>query len=793
MKFRKKSMLFAFFILGVSALIAQTLIIRELMITFYGNELFSSLSLGFWLVLVGLGSLFLSKLFQKLNSLKTILSSHILIALFLPLEIFLIRLIKNLFTLPGETPNLLSALGATFLALIPLCLILGVFWTIASKLYTSLTNQFSLGLTKAYFFETLGFIIAGLGFSFFLVSLNEFLVVFLIIVLNLVSALLLAFSFKQKLFFKSLIVFLLAVSLIFLFSPLVKQIQNKTLGLRFKNQILEESVNSKYGNLAVTKLTKESLQYNFFQNGLLIGSSQEKSFNEQLVHPALLQSPDPKKVLLIGQGFNGTLNEILKHPIEEVYYLELDPKLISLTEKYLPVSLAQTLKNPRVKIIYQDARAFLQKNQEKFDPAPFGDNARPAFFKFLQIKNKLLKIIGISDKEEKNNGSHLENASPKGAGFDVIILNLPDPSSLLLNRFYTQEFFKKLKNILNPQGLISTYVSFAPNYFSQEAVNLNASVYQALKQNFSQILVLPGEISFFFASEQNTLSVQPEKIIDRFKTREIETNFITPQWLDYYLTNDRVAQVNILLAESKQMKANSDLLPSAYLANLLFWLKQFQPRMIKFLNALGKIHPGYILLALSIIYLACRRAWRKKISSTKFLPLITAIPDFTLLGLGILFIFCFQIFYGYIYHYIALLTTLSMAGIALGNWWALKIMKKAEVKINTLIKIYLSLVLLCCFMFLALKFSLNWWLIAPLLAGFLIGLDFPLTNSVFLKKQRKPEQKTGVIYSADLIGSCLGAILVPLFFLPFFGVYQTLFFLIGLNILASLALYSIKA
>ncbi len=770
MKFRKKSMLFAFFILGISALIAQALIIRELMITFYGNELFSSLSLGFWLVLVGLGSLFLSKLFQKLNSLKTILSSHVLIALFLPLEIFLIRLIKNLFTLPGEIPNLLSALGATFLALIPLCLILGVFWTIASKLYTSLTNQLSLGLTKAYFFETLGFIIAGLGFSFFLVSLNEFLVVFLIIVLNLISALLLAFSFtplesplrkpqknlglllrygnnfltgfKQKLFLKSLIVFLLAVSLIFLFSPFVKQIQNKTLSLRFKNQILEESVNSKYGNLAVTKLTKESFQYNFFQNGLLIGSDQEKSFNEQLVHPALLQSPDPKKVLLIGQGFNGALNEILKHPIEKVYYLELDPKLISLTEKYLPVSLAQAFKNPRVKIIYQDARAFLQKNQEKFD---------------------------------------------------VIILNLPDPSSLLLNRFYTQEFFKKLKNILNPQGLISTYVSFAPNYFSQEAVNLNASVYQALKQNFSQILVLPGEISFFFASEQNTLSVQPEKIIDRFKTREIETNFITPQWLDYYLTNDRVAQVNILLAESKQVKANSDLLPSAYLANLLFWLKQFQPGMIKFLNALGKIRPGYILLALFIIYLACRRVWRKKISSTKFLPLITAIPDFTLLGLGILFIFCFQIFYGYIYHYIALLTTLSMAGIALGNWWALKIMRKAEVKINTLVKVYLSLVLLCCFMFLALKFSLNWWLITPLLAGFLIGLDFPLTNFVFLKKQKKPEQKTGVIYSADLIGSCLGAILVPLFFLPFFGVYQTLFFLIGLNILASLALYSSKA
>ncbi|MBU4369498.1 hypothetical protein KKG58_01910, partial [Patescibacteria group bacterium] len=498
---------------------------------------------------------------------------------------------------------------------------------------------------------------------------------------------------------------------------------------------------SKYGNIAVTQSQRKSSsldpsgsvldQYNFFQNGLLIGSNQEKNFNEQIAHLSLLQSSTPKKVLLVGQGFNGLINEILKHPVEQIYYLELDPQLISLTKKYLSPALTQALEDPRVKIIFQDARYFLRKTQEKFD---------------------------------------------------VVILNVPDPSSLLINRLYTKEFFKQVKNSLSQQGLISTYVSFSPNYLSKEAINFNASVYHALKQNFNQVLVLPLDTNFFFASDQN-LIIQPQTIIERFQEREISTNFITPQWLNYHLTNDRVEQINTILSKN-QTHPNTDFYPSAYLGNLLFWLKQFHPKIVEVLNNLKKLRPFYILLFLFLLLVI----WRKKFS-TKSLAFITAIPDFTLLGLEILFIFCFQIFYGYIYHYIALLIASIMFGIALGNYWAWKKIKKTEIKIRSLIIIYSCLALLCLFVLIALKYSLSLWLVAPFLAGILIGLEFPLTNALFLKTQKQKEQKTGLIYSADLIGSCLGAILIPLFLIPFFGVHTTLFFLFGLNILGVIALY----
>ncbi|MCD6442050.1 hypothetical protein J7L24_00660, partial [bacterium] len=270
---------------------------------------------------------------------------------------------------------------------------------------------------------------------------------------------------------------------------------------------------------------------------------------------------------------------------------------------------------------------------------------------------------------------------------------------------------------------------------------------------------------------------------------ELKTSFITVQWLSYNLTNERIKIVNNLLSENKAVRTNSDFLPSAYLANLLFYIKQFYPKITTFLNNLHKINPLFILLCLFSAFIIFRK---KIIKSDKTLPIISAIPDFTLLSLEILFIFIFQIFYGYIYHYIALLIAFIMLGMAIGNWQALRKIKKGQVDIGFLLKIYLLLILLCCFFIFSVKLSCNLWLITPFLAGILIGYEFPLTNFLFLKKQKQAERKTGIIYAADLIGSCLGAILVPLFLLPFFGLFQTIFFLIGLNILAVIVLYSLK-
>jgi len=698
-------------------LTAQTLIFQEAIISFLGNELLSALVLGFWLVSVAFGSWWLAKRLERFEPTKILIFAHVFISFSLPLEILFLRLARNLFLINGQIPNFLIALGAIFFILLFFCPILGIFWTMGSRLYCQLKKT-PAALPKVYFWETLGYIFAGLVFGPLLLATNEFFLFLLIAVLNFVSVLFLNLRFDRKMsrFKTALLVLLIFFLGITAFN---KNLADKFVGLRFKNQILLQNVNSKYGNLAVTQWPG-STQINFFQNGALLGPDEELEFNEQIIHLSLLPAPEIKKVLLIGQGFNGALSEILKYPVEKVDYLELDPKLIELARKYLSSDLQNALKDERVKIIFQDSRYFLNHSREKFD---------------------------------------------------AIILKVPAPSSLLFSRFFTQEFFKLAKEHLSKDGLLSVYVSFSPDYFSPELVNFNASVYQALRQNFFQVKVVPLSVNLFLASD--SLGLEKEKIVSRFNSLGLKTDFTTPPWLVYYLDNDRLEQINFLLAQN-QTVANRDFHPLSYLFYNLFYLKQFYPHLTGLFSFLGHLSPFYFLLLVALFLFLCLKK-----SFKKTLPLLTALPDFTLFGLEIIFIFCFQIFYGYLYYYLAFLTASIMVGLALGIFWARKI--KTEIKERHLTLIFLGLAVLGLAFVICLKVSFNLWLVFPLLSGVLVGLEFAFANSLYLRNGR--EQKTGVIYAADLVGACLAAILIPVFFIPFFGVYQTLFFLIALNLL----------
>lgn len=75
------------------------------------------------------------------------------------------------------------------------------------------------------------------------------------------------------------------------------------------------------------------------------------------------------------------------------------------------------------------------------------------------------------------------------------------------------------------------------------------------------------------------------------------------------------------------------------------------------------------------------------------------------------------------------------------------------------------------------------------LIGALVGLEFPYANQLYLAEKKDAYQKTGVIYAADLFGSCLGALLTSIFILPIFGIFQTILILVMANILILICLF----
>ena len=140
----------------------------------------------------------------------------------------------------------------------------------------------------------------------------------------------------------------------FLFSG---QLNIRSAALRFPNEKLVETKNSIYGNLAVTRTGH---QLNFYESGLSVGTNQDESFNEYLVHFPMLSNADPQKVLLIGSGFSGALREILKYNPKQIFYTELDPSIIDLARAYIP-AFRQILEGGRVLVIKEDPRRSLKK------------------------------------------------------------------------------------------------------------------------------------------------------------------------------------------------------------------------------------------------------------------------------------------------------------------------------------------------------------------------------------------------------------------------------------------------
>jgi len=731
-----------FVILGISSLLAQVIIIRELLHTFEGNEFFIGLILASWLFWTAVGSFLLAKLinrFSPRNIFRSLIASYFLVALFLPLEIFLIRMAKSLTGLPGEIPNLLFASMSSIFILAPICIALGFQFTIGTRIFArslpKKSNSPSLAIGKGYLFEILGFILAGLAFNFFLVKENEFLAAFLVSALNILAVGLIIKKGKRFVPYQIIIGVLCSIFVFLAFSNVSDNFNDLTQQLRFPNQKLVETTNSLYGNISVTKIKE---QYNFFGTGSLLGPAKEVYFNEHLVHFPLLFHPKPEKILLIGNGFNGAITQILKHEPEEIYYIELDPILLETARNYLPEELKQDL--AKVQTINLDSRYFFKQNSEKFD---------------------------------------------------VIIVNAPDPSTALLNRFYTQEYFQEVKNHLQTDGIFLTHLNFSPNYLNKELENLNTCIYKTIKQVFPFLIILPEDTNFFIASSKDILNYEPQPLIQRLEERQIKTDYINEKYIQYRLTNDRVSSALSTLENNTEAKINKDLVPSGYNYNIIYWFSIFYPKLSQGLSSLSRTNFLWLFLLLALL-LGVSLILNKKTTKTKGLILAMAIAGFSLMSIETVLILGFQLFFGYLYYRLALLIAILMVGMALGAWLSARKLEKIKSCFSRVIDIHLAIIMYCFLLILAFHYLPKieiLFLIEAFLAGLLIGLEFPLLNKLYLENKEDCQKKTGIIYSADLIGSCFGALLPGLILIPIFGITQALIFVVLTNLGILLYLY----
>jgi len=85
--------------------------------------------------------------------------------------------------------------------------------------------------------------------------------------------------------------------------------------------------------------------------------------------------------------------------------------------------------------------------------------------------------------------------------YDAVILDLPDPDTFQVNRFYTSEFFSLVKRVLSKKGIMSLGLAYGENYISEIRRKKLATIFHTISIHFKHVLPIPGQEAYLICSD----------------------------------------------------------------------------------------------------------------------------------------------------------------------------------------------------------------------------------------------------------------------------------------------------
>ena len=143
----------------------------------------------------------------------------------------------------------------------------------------------------------------------------------------------------------------------------------------------------------------------YFNGRFIFRSDFEEIPNEYLTHiPMILNETIPNRVLVFDLGAGLVTRELVKHPgIAQIIQVSFSPKLTDLSQNHplFRYFNAAAFKDPRVKVVVGDAFVFLEHNRQKYD---------------------------------------------------AIYMDMPVPDNYRFSRYYSSDFFQRVKEHLTEDG-----------------------------------------------------------------------------------------------------------------------------------------------------------------------------------------------------------------------------------------------------------------------------------------------------------------------------------------------------
>ncbi|MEQ8388452.1 MAG: polyamine aminopropyltransferase [Alphaproteobacteria bacterium] len=93
----------------------------------------------------------------------------------------------------------------------------------------------------------------------------------------------------------------------------------------------------------------------------------EHIYHEMMVHVPLFAHGRARRVLIIGGGDGGILEEVLKHDVEKAVMVELDGGVVDICRTYLPGISNNAFDDPRTELIIGDGARYVAESAGEFD------------------------------------------------------------------------------------------------------------------------------------------------------------------------------------------------------------------------------------------------------------------------------------------------------------------------------------------------------------------------------------------------------------------------------------------
>ncbi len=735
---------------GFTAMAAQIIIIREFMIAFSGDELSVGLVLCSWLAGGAVGSMLLRNLAQNLKAkVPAIWSCQAFISVYLPLSIFLIRSIRgSINAVAGQTLPFYVLLASSLILLLPVCAALGFLFPLLCRAYKEGEDGIAGGIAKIYAFEAFGSMVGGLSASFILIKItNPFQSAAILSIINILTSLFLTPYFKKKALVIVTGFFIFSGFIYMSFSGAWAELNRYSIEKQWAGYKLLETRNTIYENLIAFK--RGVGQISFFGNGIRLHTVPDRQSSEEKVNFCLLEHGSPDDILLVGGGAGGLLKDILAHPVKSVTYLELDPGLVDMARRFLPEEYSASFNDRRVEIVNADARYFVKNSARKYD---------------------------------------------------CIILDAGEPYNAFVNRFYTAEFFKELRFILKPGGIVSFGISASESYINTESADYLRSLYVTLKSAFPEVITIPGETVYFVASDGKGLTYDYNILMERAKNRSINLQYVREYYLSDRLSPGKIDYLQRVLHKEGRIMLNLDFRPASYYYGIISWSSRFAgSRLTRFMRAADL---RSIIILFSVLLIAVILFCTGRIKNTLLTAL--AIGGFSQSVFQVMLIFSFQVLYGYLFYKIGLLFAFFMLGLFLSGWkysragYSISDARECMLRAQGAAVLFSASVPLILYIAanarspIVVAFGSN--IIFPLfasLAGFIEGYLFSSVNHVYLSASADPGRAkiAGLTYGWDLAGACLGAAICAVFLIPIAGIAITCIMLSVLNLLAFIMLF----